>query len=106
MKIKFLRKATINGFTHEKGSFLEVIRQLGKDLIYQGIAIEAGFDSMRDIHALKAGIDQDKDQEIPFGTEDLIKWISSCSNKSVLDGLARDKRKLVKEAVAKRLQQI
>lgn len=108
MKIKLIKPCKIGQKKYSKGSEIIVLNALGKNLIRKKFAISKEFISLQEKEAEKISVlsAQEIIENLPTNAKKLKREIPKISNKIVLEFLSSDSRITVREAIAKRIEQI
>ena len=108
MKIK-LKKDYVTSFkTYPKGTQMEVTKDLGEQLVNDGIAVSTEFVSLTEKAVEKVSKEKAKHlrDELPTTAKDQVTFIKSCNNQVLLQELTGSTYKSVRTASLKRLEEI
>ena len=108
MKIKLLKNHTFGKFKFKKGTKLEVLNELGRDLIKKKKAEASDHTTLSEIHVETKKEDDAEEEFIALPTDYNARAIAlqTCNNLIVLEKCLEDTRKTVNLAAAKRIEQL
>lgn len=108
MKIKLLKNHTFGQLKLKKGQELEVLDEVGRDLIGKGKAEASDHVTVSEIHIESKIEDEAEEEFIALPTDYNARAIAlqTCSNMIVLEKCLEDTRKTVSLAAEKRIKQL